>query len=73
MLFELHSELPELRIMQYEPLLAEAGFLHVNQLVDNEVGDHLRGELSIPFGVVIQLRRRAIRLMRCTEKLKKEE
>jgi hypothetical protein len=73
LLVELDSELPELRIMQYELRLAEGGFLHANQLVDDEVEDYLQNHLFIPFGVVIQLRRRAERLMRRTQKLKQEE
>jgi hypothetical protein len=73
MLAELDSELPELGILQYEHILAEDGFLHVNQLVDNATENHLRNELLIPFGVVIQLRHRAERLMRRTQKLKREE
>ena len=73
MLVELHSELPELRVMAYEHILTEDGFFRVDQLVDDEVENHMRNELLIPFGVVIQLRRRAERLMRRTEKLKQEE
>ena len=73
MLVELHSELPELRVMAYEHILAEDGFFCVDQLVDNDVESHMRNELLIPFGVVIQFRRWAERLMRRTEKLKREE
>ena len=40
MLVELHSELPELRVMAYKHVLAEDGFFHVNQLVDNDVESH---------------------------------
>lgn len=73
MLVELDSELPLLGITQYEPILAANGFLHINQLVDEGIEDQLRAELGIPLGVTTQLRNRAERLMRRTQKLKQEE
>lgn len=72
MLVELNSELPLLNIFQYGLTLAENGFLHVNQLVDEEVGRQLRTDLGIPLGAVIQLQSRAERLMHRTQKLKQE-
>ena len=68
MLTELHWELPLLGITQYEQRPAENGFLYVNQLVNEDVGCQLRDELSIPFGVIVQMRSRAMWLMRRTQK-----
>ena len=64
MLAELHSELPLLGIIQYEHQLVENGLLYVNQLVDKEVGHQLCDELSIPFGVTMQLQSCVAQLMR---------
>ena len=73
MLVELDLELPLLNIFQYRLTLAENGFLHVNQLVDEEVGRQLRTDLSIPLRAVIQLQSCAVRLMHHTQKLKQED
>jgi hypothetical protein len=70
MLVELDSELPHLGITRYEHILAEDGFMHVNQLVNDNIEHHLWIELSIPFGIVKQLQSRAERLMRRAQKSK---
>jgi hypothetical protein len=72
MLAELHAEYPVLGFMQYEEVLTGNGFVYISQLVEEQVREQLR-DLGICVGVVNLLLAHAERLMRRTQKLKRED
>ena len=72
MLAELHMEFEYLNFPQYEGVLMENGFVYVSQLVEERVRQQLQ-DLGLGVGVVNSLLSRAERVIRRTQKLKRED